>query len=277
MSIRTRRLTNCDQIRGFSLTELLVAVGVSSLVLLMGFTVTQQTLDGWKNAGATLGRSAEARIAFDAVVRDFQSILFRQRDVEWFRLTFDQAIGGESGYSTPQAARLTFFAPRPVSYRLGYEDPIDPEGKFKSFGLYRTYDPSPPPSAQPGAIYESAASTRAFWRSVESETVDPLNLAASNVISFDISLWYRIHGKLRRLPDGVSLRVVGSKVETSPQVSDLRHASQLETVDVRMVSLSKEGALNLEQGIGDTDTILAKHAYRFSARVALNTAGAGLP
>lgn len=258
------------------MTELLVAVGVSSLVLLMGFTVTQHTLDSWKGAGASLGRSSEARIAFDILVRDLQAIMLRQRDVEWFRLTYDQGIGSETGYSTPDAARLTFFAPQPVSYRLAYEDPIDTEGAFKSFGLYRTYDP-PAPSGQPGEVYQSAAATHAFWKSVESETTDPLNLAASKVIAFDVALWYRVRDVVRRVPKRVNLRIVGSTVETNPKVTDLTHASQLETVDISMVSLSEEGALQLEKSIGEADTIIARHSYRHSARVALNTQSAGMP
>ena len=265
-----------DAVRGFSLTELLVAVAVASLVLLMGFTITQQTLDQWKTAGATLGRSAEARIAFDSMIRDLQSVVFRQRDVEWFSLTYDKGIGAESGYSVREAVRLRFFADEPVTYRLAYEDPIDEvAGTRKAFGLYRTEDAQV--SAEQHLMFRSAAATRSYWNAAESKTTDPVHLAAANVVAFDVAIWYRVRENLLRVPPGATLRVVGSKVETSPSISELTHASQLEIIDVSMVSLSDEAALQLEEGIGDGEDVIASNAYRHSARVRLNTASAGMP
>lgn len=144
---------------GFTLVELLVALGVTSLIITMLVAITASALDGFRASRNTVNSSREAKSALQALSRDLESIVYRKNNsFEWLWAANDQENPGPAGSESPNASRLVFFTTATdrydgeiggtkdlggdvstVGYRLLYRDPVsDSENnEFATFILYR--------------------------------------------------------------------------------------------------------------------------------------------
>ncbi len=282
---------------GFTLIEIMVAVAVSAAIILFSSSVANVALRSWNKDGGRLRNNIEARAVFDTLATDLRTAIFRQSETEWLRVTYDKAVGRATTYQIPQTPWIRFFVPAldrdetagtlsAISYRVAFDDPVEANGPHPVFGLYRAITDPEKTHLQ---AFGSPETVQTFWRERQASTTAPGNLVASNVIDFDLVLWYwpeenRRLGtidsntrKPKRLPTGTSLRVVGMHVETEPAVPDLRHVSQLYAADIDLTILTDKGSLELGRNHASNKDIIQRHGYRYGGRVEFLTTGACLP
>ena len=145
--------------KGFTLVELLVALGITAVIVAMLVTITATALDGYSTSRNRVKASREAKAAFDQMSRDLESLVVRSgNNFEWLRVSSDQSAPGPTGNASPSAARAVFFTAATdrydgqlntaqdnggdvstVGYQLLYRDPVTntDNDEFSSFILYR--------------------------------------------------------------------------------------------------------------------------------------------
>ena len=144
--------------KGFTLAELLVAMGITAIILTLLVSVTGVALDGWRISRNKVRASRQAKSALDQLSRDFESMVLRSgNNFEWLYAESESSAPGPEGNESPNAARILFFTsatdryegdiggPRDkggdvsaVQYRLFYKDPIAGEDTdYSVFALYR--------------------------------------------------------------------------------------------------------------------------------------------
>ena len=268
--------------RAFSLTEILVSLAITSMILVLGFTVSQHTLEIWNGNQQILEKNAEARVAFAGLSSSLQTLTLRQRDVEWFAVKYDAPPTGPKKVSLAAVPWLRFVAnQRAVSYRLAYRDPILNEGKSHPvFGLYRfstgidgLFGEKPRnPQDDPARIADL------YWSENEERLTQPRSLEAMHTVDFKVRVAYRTAGGQPKLvPTGTTVRVIGPNVVTAPPVSGLNHASQLEAINVSLTNLTHEGAALLDAGAIDLASAIQEYGQHFATRIEIHPGGAALP
>jgi prepilin-type N-terminal cleavage/methylation domain-containing protein len=95
--------------RGFTLVELLVAMGITTIIVGVLVQVTAFSLDTWNGSRAELRASQQAKAMLDVVGRDFESMVVRRNtQFEWLSAEFDKEDIGKN-LKSANAARLIFF------------------------------------------------------------------------------------------------------------------------------------------------------------------------
>lgn len=144
---------------GFTLVELLVALGVTAIIVSMLVTITATALDGYSTSRSQVKAAREAKAAFDQVARDLESLVVRSgNDFDWLWVSTESTNPGPANNTSPNASRAVFFTAATdrydgalntatdlggdvstVGYRLLYRDPItnSENPDFATFVLYR--------------------------------------------------------------------------------------------------------------------------------------------
>ena len=144
--------------RGFTLMELMVAMAITTIIVVTLVSITSIALDTWNRSRAELRASRQAKSMIDIMARDFESMVSRKGNKnEWLSAISDPQELGETMKST-NATKLVFFTAATdrydgkigtptdfggdvscVAYQLEYKDPIVPgaSSRFKSFVLSR--------------------------------------------------------------------------------------------------------------------------------------------
>lgn len=113
--------------RGFTIIELLVAVGVTALLVSLMLTIVVNVMGGWNRSSGTLTSGNQARTVLDILSRDLQSAIFKRDDNVWMAATFQTSGAGFEWASSGKPAVITIPTPtgsNPVpsledSYRFG--------------------------------------------------------------------------------------------------------------------------------------------------------------
>lgn len=94
---------------GFTLAELLVAMGITAIILTLLVTVTAVALDGWQVSRNKVRAARQAKAALDQLSRDFESMVVRSgNNFEWLEVESNTGLG-PSNNPSPNAARMIFF------------------------------------------------------------------------------------------------------------------------------------------------------------------------
>ncbi|MGE9295443.1 MAG: PulJ/GspJ family protein [Puniceicoccales bacterium] len=131
---------------GFTLIEILAATGIMAVVILVALSLTTNVLTAWNTGAGKLTSNYEARIALDLLARDLESLVIRNRQMNWLYVQWDkpEIPGRISQYNDalPYMPQIYFLAPvadRPrfdsagnaipgdvcaVSYQVAYQNPF---------------------------------------------------------------------------------------------------------------------------------------------------------
>lgn len=82
--------------RGFTIIELLVATGVTALLVGIMVTIISSVLAGWNRSAGTLETGSQSRLILDQLSQDLQGVIMRRDSNVWLAATI-QATGGSAG------------------------------------------------------------------------------------------------------------------------------------------------------------------------------------
>ncbi len=151
--------------KGFTLMELMVAMGIALLIMTMLVGITNVAMGAWQRSRAEVRASRQAKAILDVMAKDFESLVQRNgNSFEWLFAETEQVLPGPESQKSTNAAQLIFFSAAAdryqggvgsandkggdvcaVSYKLAYQDPLSAEDNAESsFVFYRQLvDPKP--------------------------------------------------------------------------------------------------------------------------------------
>ena len=151
--------------RGFTLVELLVAMAITTIIILVLVGVTSVAIDTWKRSRSEVRAASQGKAMIDSMARDLEAMVVRTGNTyQWLYAETPStmpAVSGLSGQSQPSsnALDLEFFTSvtdrydggigtsadqggdiSGVSYKLVYEDPLtsSTSSNYGTFTLHRT-------------------------------------------------------------------------------------------------------------------------------------------
>lgn len=148
---------------GFTLIELMVAMGITAIIITVLVSITGIATDTWTRSRAEIRASRQAKAMLDTMARDFESLVSRRgNNFQWLYAEIDsgaQLPSVSRGGSGNEALALTFLTAATdrylgqigeefpdnqgdvscVSYRLRYLDPIEggTDDRTSTFVFYR--------------------------------------------------------------------------------------------------------------------------------------------
>lgn len=78
----------------FTLVELMVAIGVTALLVSLMLTITVNVMGGWSKSSGSLTAGGQARLVLDMISRDLQSAVIKKDSNVWFAATIQQGQTG---------------------------------------------------------------------------------------------------------------------------------------------------------------------------------------
>lgn len=276
---------------GFTLLELLVASAIMAVFLVLASQIVTRSLNHWRLAHEKISANLQARLAFDWIARDLQSLCTANDGSEWLRIEpSDPRLTTDSQGNTAKSSWLMCFtqpgqphldpdppldpdAPPPrisgpiaVSYSLGYLDPMVQGGSRKAFALLRT-------SVNPRDTFENMGVGNLntdFWGDgvLGFTRIRPEDILADNVVGFRIVAEFLPAGASGPLrsdpketftygPDGAVK--VGSTLYPGAVLTGFEITLWL--LDSRLVPLVNEGLVQLSDN----------HSVAFTKRIPLIT------
>jgi len=149
--------------RGFTLIELMVAMGITAIIVTVLVSITGVATDTWTRSRSAVRAARQAKVMLDTMAKDLESFVSRRgQSAEWLVAEIDDQANlpkvARDG-NAPEVASMTFFTAATdryfgqvgtaddkggdvscVSYRMRYQDPIQSGGssdRTKTFVLYR--------------------------------------------------------------------------------------------------------------------------------------------
>jgi type II secretory pathway pseudopilin PulG len=151
--------------RGFTLIELMVAMGIAILIMALLVGITNVAMNAWQRSRAEVRASRQAKTMLDAMAKDLECFVMRRGNVnEWLSARTETTLPGSSRDRSTNAAEFIFFSAASdryrggagtaadlggdvctVSYKLAYQDPLmGLDNNNSTFVFYRQLvDPRP--------------------------------------------------------------------------------------------------------------------------------------
>ncbi|MCS6245630.1 MAG: prepilin-type N-terminal cleavage/methylation domain-containing protein [Opitutus sp.] len=85
--------------KGFTLVELMVAIGVTALLVSLMLTITLNVMGGWNKSSGSLTSGNQARLVLDMIARDLQGAVIKKDGNAWLAASIqqNQTLGGDAG------------------------------------------------------------------------------------------------------------------------------------------------------------------------------------
>lgn len=292
--------------RGFTLAELMVAMGITVLLLTLLVSVTGVALDGWRISRNKVRAARQAKAALDQLSRDFESMVVRSgNNFEWFFAETMQDPPGPKGNKSPNAARLILYTAATdryngnledddskgdvsaVGYKLFYKDPITgkKETKYDVFALYRNL-------VNPDETFEELLTSNDLdkdFQPYDNTLDDSRNFVCENI--FEMSVVFlveytetgsnnEVFTRLERVPilsttggEAVKeFRLRGTGIEVDGSKNEDYARGRVVAVDVTVAVLTDNGIATLRKVDFDgsrLDRFLEKNSYRYSKTILL--------
>ena len=151
--------------KGFTLIELMVAMGIAIVIMGMLVGITNVAMGAWQRSRAEVRASRQAKAMLDVIAKDLECLVIRSGNVnEWIYAKTETTMPGTTQDRSTNAAELIFFSAATdrykggagtatdkggdvctVSYKLAYQDPLEGlENSNSTFVFYRQLvDPKP--------------------------------------------------------------------------------------------------------------------------------------
>jgi type II secretory pathway pseudopilin PulG len=84
------KATMISERKGFTIIELLVAVGVTALMVSLMLTIVVNVLGGWNRSSGSLASGNQARLVLDQISKDIQSAIIKRDGNGWMVATVQQ-------------------------------------------------------------------------------------------------------------------------------------------------------------------------------------------
>ena len=132
---------------GFTLIELMVSMAISSVMVILLVSVVTEILSSYTRMNDRIIRRSDGSLVVNLIIQDLEAMTVpRGSDGEGLQITVDtDGVNGQVDdmwltlITSPFETDPDGFqgAPRAVSYRISYEDPID--GSSSGFEVYSIY------------------------------------------------------------------------------------------------------------------------------------------
>lgn len=151
--------------KGFTLIELMVAMGIAIIIMGMLVGITNVAMGAWQRSRAEVRASRQAKAMLDVMAKDLECMVIRSGNVnEWIYAKTETTMPGPATDRSTNAAEFIFFSAATdrynggagtatdlggdvcaVSYKLAYQDPLEGADNTNStFVFYRQLvDPKP--------------------------------------------------------------------------------------------------------------------------------------
>ena len=121
--------------KGFTLVELLVAMAITSIIVVVLISVTSMALDTWNRSRSELRAARQGKALIDTMARDFESMVVRSgNNFEWLYANVAIPATGPNGNLSPNASELIFFNGATDRYNGGVGTPTDLGGDVSCVG-----------------------------------------------------------------------------------------------------------------------------------------------
>jgi len=294
--------------RGFTLVELLVALAITSVIIVSMVSITAVVADAWRSGNNKIFTNNEARAAFNRLVEDLQCAVIRTDvgNAEWMR--FETSTANFSAppanptvlmfYTIPTDRQLFETKPgsgrydktKPIPgniiathYQIVEQDPVSGDQEFRLFGLYRAFprDTATPPNParvtfnDPNGLGSNDIAR--FWTTPpRPERTATENFYIGNIFDFSFTFWVTpAGGNTYALPPNTPIRVFSNGVSATGAATPELIGARLAAVDISITILTQEGAARARDndlGPGGVKAFASNpdNARTFSHKVYLN-------
>lgn len=269
--------------RAFTLTEMMVAVAITALLVILMTQITGAFLDYWPKAEGKLKKNMDARMVLELMAQDLQSAFLRGQEkpasYEWLQWRYDTNVLPKTIYQSSDAGMLMFFTSpsdrdlsRPgnvcaVNYRLSYENPLNLANNEKVFALYRTLASS---QTTFDSILGQTNLYDGYWKNQNS--LSSSNFLIANVL--DLSLTFQVvqtSGARIQLPVRTALRVGPTLQAIYPSISTppgpLQPGDRLEAIDIALTITTKQGSQRITEGHSNIEGLIKPTVDTYTRRV----------
>jgi prepilin-type N-terminal cleavage/methylation domain-containing protein len=241
--------------KGFTLIELMVAMSITSVIILILVVITGGAVDTWQRSRAEVRASRQAKAMFDTISRDFESYSSRRGNkFQWLDAEVEPQLPGPDANKSPNAAKLIFFTAATdrydgdvggskdkggdiscVGYRLAYQDPVVGEGggsdTTKTFALYRLL-------VNPDDTFKSLLGQEdlsSAFASYDGKVKDVENFVCENIYEMTMTFHVEftnttassettqtVRMSLGQTADGTYFKVLGSGIKTDVNAGGLQ-------------------------------------------------------
>jgi type II secretory pathway pseudopilin PulG len=286
--------------------ELMVAMAITTIIVTVLVSITSIALDTWNRSRAELRASRQAKAMVDAMARDFESLVTRRSNTyEWLSATSPDTMPGSSTLTSSNASDLIFFSGSTdryngeigsstdnggdvscIGYTLGYRDPIQESGNFKTFVLNRVL-------VNPDETFRDLLgkdNLDAAFSTYRSRLTESGNFVCENIYQFSVTFHVEITipssgsapPQILTKPFTVgqttsgqvikSFKIKGTGIETPPTTSDEVKAGRIKAVEISLTVISDSGIDQLRTrkfSPAQQADFLTKNSYHYTKLVQL--------
>ena len=166
---------------GFTLIELMVAIGVTALLVGLMLTITMNVMGGWNKSSGSLTSGNQARLVLDMLSRDLQGAVIKKDGNVWFAATIQKDQTGTGDAGIVDANWMPSGVPQPSGSTLGDNSLLTDT----SFVIPALVSPSTVPVLEDYRFGKGGVWLR-FLTSATDTNVDTTAVSAPRAVSYQI-------------------------------------------------------------------------------------------
>ncbi len=284
--------------RGFTLIELMVAMGITTIIVTVLLSITSIALDAWNRSRAEIRAARQAKAMVEMLARDFEAMVARRgNNFEWLIAETGSSVGG-AGIQSSNSADLIFFTAATdryngaigtvgdlggdvstVSYALRFKDPIasgtsGASGTFPTFVLYRKL-------VNPDETFRNLlgqTNLKSAFSSYSSSVDDMPNFVCENIFQFTLTF----HVEVSTTTGGTtttslvpvtlgtgaasSVRLRGNGLEVTGGTQNVA-GGRIVAVEVSLSVLTDSAMESVRNRPNPRQDFVSRNSYQYSKRI----------